>query len=241
MMDRIAALGADYVATIGALVRTEVAHDAARLRVATRAGVVAAAVVTLGALWLNVGVLLWLLTTPHPIGGALAIGAIALIAGLAMAASARRGVGSLRLLEGTRRVLADEFGGRHPGAVHAPPAPTDPIEAGARLRAIREALRDTVALHRGPQGEPIDETPVAGFEPRSRSMRTALWLWRAIARVPQGTAMAGALGVLALGSPRLRRLLATLALLRNLGAHPRAHGPRGPGGPGVAPHSCTTP
>jgi hypothetical protein len=223
MMERIVALGADYAATIGALARTEAAQDAARLRAAARATAIAAAVLALGAVWLNVGVLLWLLTTPHPILGAFAIGAVALVVGLVMSASARRGVESLRLLEGTRRVLADELGARDPSAPHAPSPPLHPAEAGARLHAIREELRETIALHRGPQGEPVEEPILASFEPRSTTMRTALWLWRAVGRVPQGTAMAGVLGLLALGSPKLRRLLAVLALLRNLGANPRMH------------------
>jgi hypothetical protein len=223
MMERIVTLGADYASTVGALARTEAAQDAARLRVAARATAIAAAVLALGAIWLNVGVLLWLLTTPYPILGAFAIGVVALLVGLVLSASARRGVASLRLLEGTRRVLADELGGRDPPAPRAPAPPLHPAEASARLRAIREELRETVALHRGPQGEPVEEPVLADFEPRSRTMRTALWLWRAVGRVPQGTAMAGVLGMLALGSPKLRRLLAVLALLRNLGAHPRAH------------------
>jgi len=224
MMDRIATLGADYVSTIGALARTEAAQDAARLRGALRATLTAAAVTALGALWLNVGVLLWLLTTPWAIAGAFAIGAITLLAGGVMAASARRGVESLHLLEGTRRVLAEEFGARGPAAA-TPFAQRAlrPEEAGPRLRAIREELRETAALHRGPRGEPEDTPDVPRFEPRSRTMRTALWVWRAIGRMPQGTAMAGALGVLAVSSPRLRRLLAVLALLRNLGARTPAH------------------
>lgn len=223
MMERIAALGADYVATIGALARTEAAQDAARLRVALRATVTAAAVTGLGVAWLNVGVLLWLLTTPYAITGAFAIGAVVLLAGVAMASSARRGVESLRLLEGTRRVLAAELGAHDPAAAQLPPLPMRPDEAGPRLRAIREALRETVTLRRDPRDAPVDVADAPRFEPRSRTMRTALWLWRAAGRMPQGTAMAGTLGVLAVSSPRLRRLLAVLALLRNLGARTPAH------------------
>jgi hypothetical protein len=48
-----------------------------------------------------------------------------------------------------------------------------------------------------------------------------MWLWRVIPRVPSGTALASALGMLAVNSPGLRRLLAAMALLRNLGGHPR--------------------
>jgi dihydroxyacetone kinase DhaKLM complex PTS-EIIA-like component DhaM len=247
MMERLVALGADYVTTIGGLARAELGHDAARIRAALRASAASAAVLAVGAVWLNVALLLWLLTTPHPIAGAAAIGAVALVAGLFMAGRARRDVDSLRVLESTRTVLAEEFGGRgrpadgedagrapvaHPTATQPfvasrpmpVPIPT-PAEARARLRAIREELRETVALHRGPHGEPVDE-PVQRFEPRSRTMRAAMWLWRAIPRVPSGTAIGSALGLVAVGSPRLRRLLALLALLRNLGGHARssAHG-----------------
>jgi hypothetical protein len=69
--------------------------------------------------------------------------------------------------------------------------------------------------------EPVDGPR---FEPASRTMRGLLWLWRAIPRVPAGTALFGALGVLAVSSPRLRRLAAVMALLRNLGGHPRQAG-----------------
>lgn len=51
--------------------------------------------------------------------------------------------------------------------------------------------------------------------------------WRVIPHVPASTALFSALGVLAVSSPRLRRLVVVRALLRNLGAHPR-HGPHGP-------------
>lgn len=221
MMDRIAALGAEYLATVGALARGEAAEDAVRIAAALRARVLGLAVLALGALWLNVAVLLWLLTTPYAVAGAFAIAAGALVAGLVMSAGARRAIAGLRPMQATRRVLAAEFSGRDPAAVHPPP-PMPAGTASARLRAIRTELRETVALHRGPQGEPLDAPEPVGFEPRSRTMRTLLWLWRAIPRVPAGTAVTGALGLVALRSPTLRRLLAILALVRNLGGPPRA-------------------
>ena len=221
MMERIAALGADYVATIGALARTEAAEDAARIAAALKARAAALAVLALGAVWLNVAVLLWLMTTPYAIAGAFAIAAVALVAGFTMSAGARRAAAGLRPMQATRRVLAAEFSGSDPAVVHPPAPPMRADEASARLRDIRTELRETVALHRGPQGEPIDEPAVASFEPRSRTMRTVMWLWRVIPRVPAGTAVTSVLGLAALGSPKLRRLLAVVALLRNLGGHPR--------------------
>ena len=89
-------------------------------------------------------------------------------------------------------------------------------EVGARLHAIRKALRETVTLHRGPQGEPVEPPSGLRFEPRSRTLRGLMWLWRVIPRVPSGTALASALGMLAVNSPGLRRLLAAMALLTRL-------------------------
>ena len=216
-MERIAALGADYLATIGALARTEAEQDAARIGRALRARALGLAVLALGALWLNVAALLWLLTTPYAIEGALAIAAVGLVAGSVMSSSARRATRGLRLMQGTRRVLADELGGHAAQDRHAshdpavgpavdpmsaatgpvPAAPLLPDEARERLGRIREALRETVALQRDAGGDPLDASVAPRFEPRSRTMRTATWLWRAIPRVPAGTAVLSALGVVA--------------------------------------------
>lgn len=228
MMDRIAALGADYVATVGALARTEAAEDAARIAAAVRARLIAALVLALGAAWLNVGVLLWLTTTPYAVAGAFAIAAVALVAGAVMSAGARRTMAALRPMQATRRVLAAEWSGRDPAAVPPPPSSMTPEAASARLHALRAELRETVTLHREPQDAPLDAPVPDAFEPRSRTMRTLLWLWRAIPRVPAGTAVTGALGLAALGTPRLRRLLAVVALLRNLAGHPREPTARAP-------------
>lgn len=221
MIERIVALGADYLGTLGALVRTEALEDAARLRTAAWATLLAALVTALGVLWLNVAVLLWLMTTPWTVGGAFAIAAFALLAGIVMTGSARRGVATLRPMAATRRVLAAEIGGSVPADAHLPPAPMSADEASIRLRAIRTELRETVALSRSPRGEAPDVPDTPRFEPRSRTLKTAMWLWRALPRVRVATAITGALGVFAVGSPRLRRLLAVIALVRNLGGHPR--------------------
>ncbi|MFN7643466.1 MAG: hypothetical protein ACK5PW_10350 [Burkholderiales bacterium] len=197
MIERIAALGADYVGALGAL-------------------------------WLNVAVLLWLMTTPWAIPGAFAIAAVALFAGIVMASCARRAVSALHPMAATRRVLAAEIGGRDPAALHPPAAPMAAGEASARLRAIRVELRETVALDRGPDASATQAPVPARFEPRSPTMRTAMWVWRAIPRVPAGTAITGALGLAAVSSPRLRRLLAFVALLRNLGGHARQPPQGGP-------------
>jgi hypothetical protein len=229
MIERIVSLGADYVSTVGALARTEARQDLSRLATALRARLIGLVVLAVGAAWLNVALLLWLLSTPHALPGALAIGLLGLAVGGWMSSRAGRMTGRLTMLESTRRVLADEFG--HRGGADMPmpeglPERMLPAEAGVRLQAIREEMRETLTLHRGPQGEPVDEY-VQAFEPRSRTMRSLMWLWRVIPRVPAGTAMFSALGVLAVSSPRLRRLVAVMALLRNLGAHPR-HGPHRP-------------
>jgi hypothetical protein len=224
MIERIVSLGADYASTLGALARTEALDDVAGLRRALRARIAAALVLALGVAWLNLAVLLWLLTTSHALAGAGMIAALGIVIGLAMSASARRAAGSLRFMDGTRRVLAGEFGTLEPGVARgaqAAPIPMRPAEVGARLHAIREALRETVTLHRGPQGEPVEPPSGLRFEPRSRTLRGLMWLWRVIPRVPSGTALASALGMLAVNSPGLRRLLAAMALLRNLGGHPR--------------------
>jgi hypothetical protein len=229
MIERIVTLGADYASTLGALARTEAVEDFARLKRALRARIAAALVLALGVAWLNVAVLLWLLTTPYALAGAGAIAALGIVAGLAMSAGARRGTESLRLMEGTRRVLADEFSAHEPGVTRSAQAasiPIRPAEASARLHEIRAELRETVTLHHGAQGEPLE--PVSGphFEPRSKTMRSLMWMWRVIPRVPSSTALVSALGVLAVSSPRLRRLVAVMALLRNLGGHPRQAGQR---------------
>ncbi|MCX7229240.1 MAG: hypothetical protein NTW15_09535 [Burkholderiales bacterium] len=221
MIERIAALGADYVGTLGALALTEATEDAAKLRAAARAALFAMLVSALGALWLNIAVLLWLMTTPWAIPGAFAIATVALFAGIVMASGARRAVSALHPMAATRRVLAAEIGGRDPAALHPPAAPMAADEASARLRAIRVELRETVTLDRGPDASATQAPVPARFEPRSRTMRTAMWVWRAIPRVPAGTAITGALGLVAVSSPRLRRLLAFVALLRNLGGHAR--------------------
>jgi hypothetical protein len=231
MIERIAALGADYVGTLGAFALTEAAEDAARLRAAARATLFAVGVGALGAIWLNVAVLLWLMTTPWAIPGAFAIATVALFAGFVMAGGARRARSALHPMSATRRVLLAEIGGRDPAVSHPPPAPMGADEASARLRAIRIELRETVALDRGPDGAATDEPVPSRFEPRSRTMRTVMWVWRAIPRVPAATAFTGALGLVAVSSPRLRRLLALVALLRNLGGHPR---PLPHGGPAAA-------
>ncbi len=219
MMERIAALGADYLATIGALARTEAVQDAARLRAAARATALAAAVTVLGVLWLNVGVLLWLLTTPYPIVGAFAIGAIVLLVGLAMGGVARAaasgGCGCSRAPAGC-----------------SPTSSSAAIRPCSILRRRRCTRRSGRAAAHDPRGAARDRRAAprtagrsGGGVRRDRALRAAqphdahrAVLWRAIGRVPQGTAMAGAAGLLALGSPTLRRLLAVLALLRNLGA-----------------------
>ena len=225
MMERIAALGADYVSTIAALVRTEAEEDAARVARVARSGGIGVVLLAIGVAWLNVALLLWLLTTPDPIAGALAVGVVALVVGATLVATARRRAASIHPLEATRRVLADELGGRDPALVHPPPAPMRPAEASTRLREIRAELRETVALQREPADAADPASTGPAFEPRSRTMRTAMWLWRAIPRVPAGAAMMSALGVLAVGSPRLRRLVTVLALLRNLGGQVRSSAP----------------
>lgn len=230
MIERIAALGADYLGTLAALARTEATEDAARLRAAARATLLAVLVSALGVLWLNVAVLLWLAMTPWAVSGAFAIAAVALCAGIIMASGARRDLFALHPMAATRRVLAAEIGGRDPAAFRAPPAPMGAEQASARLRAIRVQLHQTVALVRGPY-EAATQAPLPPrFEPRSRTMRTVMWLWRTIPRVLAPTAVTGALSLAAVSSPRLRRLLALIALLRNLGGHPRqsSHGDRLP-------------
>jgi hypothetical protein len=221
MIERIAALGADYVGTLGAFALTEAAEDAARLRAAARATLFGMLVSALGALWLNIAVLLWLMTTPWAIPGSFAIAAVALFAGIAMASRARHALSALRPMAATRHMLAAEIGGRGPSASHSSPEPMGADEASAKLRAIRVELRETVALDRGPHETVTDESAPARFEPRSRTMRTVMWIWRTIPRVTAGTAITGALGLVAVSSPRLRRLLALIALLRKFGGHPR--------------------
>jgi hypothetical protein len=76
-MYRITALGADYVATIGALARTE---GAKRLSAGLRVRAVALPVLALGVVWLNVAVLLWLPTTPCAVAGTIANAALAGVA-----------------------------------------------------------------------------------------------------------------------------------------------------------------
>ncbi|RPH45459.1 MAG: hypothetical protein EHM87_06355 [Burkholderiales bacterium] len=226
MIERIVGLGSEYVGTLAALARTEAAEDAARLRTAATATLLAVLVCALGLAWLNIAVLLWLLTTPWAIPGAFAIAAVAGVAGIVMLAGARRALGTLHPMQATRRVLAAEIGGREPGAPPLDSAPMNAEEAGLRLRSLRAALRETVSLGRGASADPAAAVAPPRFEPRSRTMRSAMWLWRTIPRVPAGTAITGALGVLAVSSPRLRRLLAMLALVRNLGGHARP-APRG--------------
>jgi hypothetical protein len=228
MIERIAALGADYVGTLGAFALAEAVKDAARLRAAARATLFAVLVSAIGALWLNVAVLLWLMTTPWAIPGAFAIAAVALFAGIVLASRARRALSALHPMAATRLVLAAEIGEREPAAFQLPPSPMGADEASARLRAIRIELRETVALDRAPDAAATDEPLPSRFEPRSRTMRTVMWVWRAIPRVPAGTAITGALGLVAVSSPRLRRLLALVALLRNLGGHPRQSQHGGP-------------
>lgn len=223
MIERIVSLGADYVSTVGSLARTEARQDLARIGTALRARLIGALVLAVGAVWLNVAVLLWLLSTPYALHGAIAIAVVGLAAGGLMSSRAGRGMPRLTVLDSTRRVLADEFSRRGPDGMPLPaaqPAPMLPAEAGVRLQTLREALRETLTLSRARSGEPIAEQAPA-FEPRSRTMRGLMWMWRVIPRVPSSTALFSALGVLAVSSPRLRRLVAVMALLRNLGAHPR--------------------
>jgi hypothetical protein len=224
-LERMTSLGTEYAATVAALARTEVRQDVERIKkslLATAAGV---AFVVLGGLWLNIALLLFLLRTPYPDVAALLIGAVALILGVILLARARRGTEHLRMLEATRRVLADEFGSAAeppPPTLGppAPPAPMMPAEASARLREIREEMRETVSLSSSHRVEYVNARGEV-FQPRSRTMRTLLWVWEALPRVPSGTAVAGALGLLAVSSPTLRRLLAVAALARNLGGSMR--------------------
>jgi hypothetical protein len=96
MIERIVALGGAYLGTRGALARTEALEDSARLRTAAWATLLAALVTALGVLWLNVAVPLWLMTTPWAIGGAFAFAAFAMLTGIVMSGSARRGMARLR-------------------------------------------------------------------------------------------------------------------------------------------------
>jgi len=221
MIERLIALGTDYVGTLGALARTEAAEDTRALRGALGATLFAVVVIATGALWFNVAVLLWLLSTGWAIPGAFAIAAVALLAGIALGTGARRRLSALRPMQATRRVLAEALGGGDPGLPRAAVSPIDADEAGARLRSIREALRRTLVQELDPLGGASGTPTAPRFVPRSRTMRSALWLWRAIPQVPSATAVTGALGVMAVGSPRVRRLLALVALLRNLGGHRR--------------------
>jgi hypothetical protein len=217
-LERLTTLGGDYAATLAALARTEVRQDVERIRKAMLGTAIGVAMAVLGGLWLNVAVLLLLLRTDYPIVGAAVLGSIALVVGIVFIARAWRNAEQLRMLEATRRVLADEFGaGVPPGLVPvAAAAPMMPAEASARLRELREEMRETVSLGAGPRVELVNARG-EHFEPRSRTMRVLLWVWAALPRVPSGTAVAGTLGVLAVSSPKLRRLLALLALARNLG------------------------
>lgn len=233
MIERIVTLWAEYVATVGALAQGEAELDVQRLRRSLRARLIGAAVLVLGVAWLNVALLLWLLSTASPVTGAALIAVAVLAVGVMLWARAGRAAEPLQLFAQTRRVLGEELGmagglgvreglGSHQGVeASAAPVPMTAEEAGARLRAIREAVRETATFARGAGPGVADEPAAMRFEPRSRTMRTAMWVWRVLPRVPAGAALASAVGVLAVGNPRLRRLAAVLALLRNLGGRPR--------------------
>jgi hypothetical protein len=143
-------------------------------------------------------------------------------------ARARRNAEQLRMLEATRRVIADELGVRDQPTQATVPTPDVapvrepmmPAEASARMREIRGEMREAVSLGKA---EPVLLTTADGqqFEPRSRTMRTMLWVWQALPRVPSGTAVAGTVGLIAVSSPTLRRMVALLALARNLGGSRR--------------------
>jgi hypothetical protein len=227
-IERLGSLGGEYASTVVALARTEVRQDVERMKRSAVALAVGAALALAGVLWLNITVLLLLLRTPYPEVGAGLIGAIALIAGLVAFARARRNAEQLRLLEATRRVIADEFGAGEqptqatvptPEVSHSEP-PMMPAEASARLREIRGEIRETVSLK---STEPVVMVTSDGhrFEPRSKTMRSLLWVWNTLPRVPSGTAVAGTVGVLAVSSPTVRRLVALAALARSLGGSMR--------------------
>jgi uncharacterized membrane protein YqjE len=222
-IERLGSLGGEYASTVAALARTEVRQDLERMKRSALALAIGVALALAGVLWLNITVLLLLLRTPYPEVGAGLIGAIGLIAGLVALARARRNAEQLRLLEATRRVIADEFGAEQPTQatvptpeVQVPQPPMMPAEASARLREIREEMREAVSLK---SSQPVVMLTADGhrFEPRSKTMRSLLWVWNTLPRVPSGTAVAGTVGVLAVSSPTLRRLVALAALARSLG------------------------
>jgi hypothetical protein len=231
MIEPIISHGADDLSTVGGFARTEAADDLARPRHALRARVLAALMLAFGVACLNVAVLLWLPTTTYAIVGAGALAAVGIVAGLVMSSGAWRATGSRRLVEGTRRVLAEELGPHEPGVTRSTqtaPITVCPAAAADRLHGIRAELREAVSMQRGVPADTM-AAPAGGprFEPRSRPLRRLMLLWRVLPAVPSSTALVSVLGVIAASSPRLRRLLAPMSLRRNFAGHPR-HAERRP-------------
>ncbi|HVL59411.1 MAG TPA: phage holin family protein [Burkholderiaceae bacterium] len=236
---RLASLGSAYVATLAALVRTEMSDDAQQAKTAMVRLGIAGGLLLLGALWLNAALLVFFLQTEYQVLGPLLVGVVLAIVGFLLMRSRKSALPS-EYLAGTREVLRSELiavGLKQPeperqfGADLADPNRPAPVPerlspegAHARMRDLRiqmgQILSPSTSAHYVRGGEP---PPVVGFQPKSKTMRWMCHAWQT-GRSSKIGGVAGAAATLAAARyPKLRRSIAMFSLVRGLG---RAAGER---------------
>lgn len=228
---RLFTLAATYLATLSTLARTELADDLAATKAALVRRGIAAGLLLLGFVWLNIALLVWLLQTEWRLLGPLAIGGIGVLLGLVLLFGSKAKMPGGYLAR-TKAVVSDEIAAmgfasdrseeqkqreRDADPDQPPPVPErlSPEGAHARMRDLRiqlgQILSPTRAANYVEGGAP---PPAVGFQPQSRTMQWMVDMYQTGAAKKLPAIAGSVVSLLVSRNPKLRRTVAMLALLR---------------------------
>ncbi len=228
MIKRVMTLLGSYLLTLSALAKTEATAEMQQLQAMAVRKIAGAVLALLGFVWLNVALLLFLMTTSWPIVGALGIGVIGAVIGVVLLKSGHAPEG---VLVHTRDVVRGELAAMGVGVSHEPGAPPpDPLlvappehlspeGAAARLRMIRIEIGQQISPPDSPY-LPEGVPPLASrpdFVPKSATMRTVLGLWRTGQSQTGRKVLGGVLSLVALRNPTVRRGMAVAGFVKGVG------------------------
>ncbi len=174
MIKRVLTLLGAYFLTISSMAKAEASADMRAIEAMVARKIVGAVVALLGLVWLNVALVLFLLTTPWPLEASLAIGVLAALVGIVLLRSG--GKSRTAPLSRTREVLRDEFAamgivGPTPAASPGTPDLQDLQSSAGLPHAAPAGTTAAAATAPDPLLAPLPDLSPEGASARLREIR----------------------------------------------------------------------